>query len=444
MDSPPPDLDAERERSLVQRIGVGLWLMLLTVCLYGLLEEAVFPDAPYRLRQYRVVFLGVVVAAQIALRIRPTRGWATGAALLVVAAACTATAATGNLTGDAATTALLAVALVILSATFLPWGFWPHTALVVITGVTTLWNVSQVQGVITPGLTLSGSLFVGVWLGAFYLLHEMEKNRRAVVRETLERKRAEDKAHQHQAALAHVARVSVMGELAGQLAHELNQPLSAIVSYAKGCTRRMQSGSGQPGEMVEVLDQISEQAVRASEILRRLREFVRKGEPRRERVQVNDVVRNAIHFAEVEAKDYGAAVRFNRDGHLPVVEADAIQLEQVVLNLVRNGFESMRESRRGELLVRTVTEGNESIRVEVCDAGCGIEADIVESLFEPFATTKPDGLGMGLSISRSIIESHGGRLWATPNTDGGTTFHFTLPIAGGKSFYAGRSNRFRR
>jgi signal transduction histidine kinase len=163
-------------------------------------------------------------------------------------------------------------------------------------------------------------------------------------------------------------------------------------------------------------------------------------------VQLNDLVRNALRFAEVEAKDYGVTVRFEPGPTVPPVKADAIQLEQVVLNLVRNGFEAMRKAdgSNRELEIRTAIDDNTWVRCAVRDTGVGIPADIADTLFEPFATTKPDGLGMGLSISRSIIESHGGRLWAEPNPGAGATFQFTLPIVNGERAHGDRSDRLRR
>jgi signal transduction histidine kinase len=438
-------LEEEKDRLLTERVRGGLWLLLATVSVYGAGEILLRPAALSRLFPYRAFILVVVVVAQITLRLRPTRRWTSAVALVTLGAVCTSAVASGNFTGDIATMTVLSVVLVILSAAVIPWGIWCHGALVAMVALAMFWNVYVVQGVLPPLYILPGAAVLAVWFGSFYLHHELERSRRMVAREAFERKRAEDQARQHEAALAHVARVSMMGEMAAQMAHELNQPLAAIVSYARGCTRRMQSGAERPAEILDVLDQISAQAVRASEILKRLRAFVRKGEPRRERVQLNDLVRNALRFAEVEAKDYGVTVRFEPTPTVPPVKADAIQLEQVVLNLVRNGFEAMRKADGSNrtLEVRTAIDKGGWVRCAVRDTGVGIPADIADTLFEPFATTKPDGLGMGLSISRSIIESHGGRLWATPNAETGTTFQFTLPIVNGGGAHGDRSNRLR-
>jgi len=440
-------LEEEQARLLFQRVRGGLWLLFFAVSAFGLGEILLLPETPYRLSQYRLFVLVVAVMAEVALRLRSTPRWATGVALVTLGVVCFSAAAGANFTGEVATMTVLSVVLVILSAAVFPWGIWPHALLVAMVAVATIWNFYTVRGAIPPRLyALPAAAVLTVWFGSFYLRHELERNRRAVAHETLERKRAEEQARAHEAALAHVARLSMMGEMATQMAHELNQPLAAIVSYAKGCMRRMQAGTEHPPEILEVLDLISEQALRASEVLKRLRAFVRKGEPRHERVRLNDVVRNAIRFADLEAKDYGVSVRFHPAPGLPAVRADAIQLEQVVVNLVRNGLEAMREdgSNDREIAIRTLSGKDGCVQVDVQDTGGGISAEIADTLFEPFATTKPDGLGMGLSISRSIIESHGGRLWATPNSGNGATFHFTLPAEDGEDRHGNRGNRFRR
>jgi len=437
-------VEAEKDKLLLQRIRGSLWLLLLTVSVYGLGEMVLLPQTFSRVSVYRIYVVLVTMAGITLLHFYPTRRLATIVALLTLGTLCGSAVASGNLTGDVATMTVLSVVLAILSATIFPWGVYEHAVLVALVALATFWNVYEVQRAIPPLYVLPGAAVIVVWVGSFYLLHDLERKRRAVAREAYERRRAEEQAREHQAALAHVARVTTMGEIAAQMAHELNQPLAAIVSYAGGCIRRMRGGTERPGEILEALDQISEQAVRASEILKRLRAFVRKGEPRRERIRINEVVQNAIHFAEVEAKDYGVAVRFE-PASVPEVRADPIQLEQVVLNLVRNGFEAIREANgpNKELVIRTALD-NGNVQVAVRDNGTGIAAEIAETLFEPFATTKANGLGMGLSISRSIVESHGGRLWATANPGSGTTFHFTLPIATGERSDGKRADSFRR
>lgn len=247
-----------------------------------------------------------------------------------------------------------------------------------------------------------------------------------------ERKRAEERAHQHQAELAHVLRVSTIGEMAATLAHEINQPLSAIVSYAKGCARRLKAGAGDPRELQETMEHIAAQALRADQIIRRLRDFVRNERPRRERVQIDQLVRDVRRLVDPEAREHGVTIHLTLPPGLPPVEVHRVQIEQVVLNLVRNGFEALEGSDPAQRVLSIETSmADAAIEVAVRDDGKGLSAAETERIFAPFFTTKPNGLGMGLSISRSIIEAHGGHLWATPNDEHGTTFRFTVPVKGG-------------
>jgi two-component system, LuxR family, sensor kinase FixL len=252
-------------------------------------------------------------------------------------------------------------------------------------------------------------------------------------RDVSERKRALEQAQQHQAELAHVLRVSTIGEMAAGLAHEISQPLSAIVSYAKGSARHMRAGTGQRGELLDTMEQIAAQAVRADQIVRRLREFVRKQEPRREQVNLNDLVRDVVGLIEADAREQGTRLWLMLPADLPPVQVDVIQIEQVILNLVRNGLEAMDGAgrMRGVLSIHTAMLAADAVEVTVSDTGEGLGTEIAEKVFEPFFTTKPHGLGMGLSISRSIVEAHGGRLWAMANAERGTTFHFTVPLEDG-------------
>lgn len=240
------------------------------------------------------------------------------------------------------------------------------------------------------------------------------------------RKRSEEDARQRQAELAHALRVSTLGEMAAGLAHELNQPLSAIVSYARGCVRRLQTGSVELGDLVYVIEQVATQALRAGEVLQRHRQFLRSGPPQREWVQLNTLVRAGVGFAHTGVREHATRVRLDLADLLPRVQVDSVQIEQVVVNLVRNALDAMQGNGGGEIWVRTAL-GPNGIEVAVQDAGCGMTAGLCERVFDAFFTTKPNGLGMGLSISRSIIEAHGGRLWAMVNPDQGTTFRFVLP-----------------
>lgn len=259
-----------------------------------------------------------------------------------------------------------------------------------------------------------------------------------IARDVSDRKRAEAELRRHQGELAHALRLSTMGQMAAELAHELNQPLAAIVSYAKGCVRRLRSGAGQPEEILDALEHISAQAVRGGEVIRHVREFVRKEPALQQRVNLNEVVERAVRFADPEAREHGIVVRLELTSGLPTVDVDAIQIEQVVLNLIRNGFEAMSDCAAGtrELVIQTGVFEPGAVGVAVRDCGAGVDPAIAERIFDPFFTTRPDGFGMGLSISRSIVESHGGRLWAAPNPDRGTTFRFTIPARKGESVHA--------
>jgi two-component system, LuxR family, sensor kinase FixL len=251
-------------------------------------------------------------------------------------------------------------------------------------------------------------------------------------RDVTARKRAEEDARQRRAELAHVLRVSTVGELAAGLAHEINQPLSAIIAYAKGCARRMRAASGRPAELLEAMEEIATQAGRADRIVRRLRDFVRKREPRREAVVLNDLVRAVTSLVASEAHEQGIALRLRLAPDLPVLWVDSVQIEQVIVNLVRNGIDAMR-ALDGEtepvLSICTSRAGEDSVELAVSDVGEGLHDVDPDQMFDPFFTTKPGSLGMGLSISRSIIEAHDGQLWATCNPERGATFHFSVPVA---------------
>lgn len=249
-----------------------------------------------------------------------------------------------------------------------------------------------------------------------------------ITRDITEHKQAEEQARRHQTELARVARLSTMGEMATGIAHELNQPLSAIANFARGCIRRLRSDGMNPGELIEPLEEVCEQAERAGEILRHVRDFVRKSELQMKPLDINQVVRTVVKFTELEARQQGAIVRLDLDAELPRVQADAIMIEQVICNLVRNAVEAMAEahSPRREVTILTRQVGGDAVEIEVGDTGPGIDGAVIDQVFDQFFTTKPEGVGMGLSISRSIVESHGGRVRAESGRDGGATFRFTL------------------
>ncbi|MDX2171428.1 MAG: PAS domain S-box protein [Deltaproteobacteria bacterium] len=238
-----------------------------------------------------------------------------------------------------------------------------------------------------------------------------------------ERKRAEEAARQRQAELAHVLRVSAMDEMAAGIAHELNQPLAAIVNYARGCARRLDDA---PPDVLEALDRIAAEALRAGDIVHGLKRVVRKEPPRESAVDLKAVAREAVQLVRPEATERGISLRLDLHPDLPEPLGDRIQIEQVILNLLRNAIEAI-ALRPGLVALRILPHDQGGVRVAVSDTGGGIPAALRDRIFAPFFTTKTSGLGMGLSISRTIVEAHGGRLWAEPNPGAGTTFLFTLP-----------------
>ena len=234
----------------------------------------------------------------------------------------------------------------------------------------------------------------------------------------------------HQLELAHMSRLSVMGEMAASLAHELNQPLHAAKNYARGSIRRLLKDPGHDAELMSILERIANEADRAAEILRRVRGFVQKTGPHVTTISVNDLVHDAMTINNLDIKRTPARIVCNLAPDLAPVQADPIQIEQVVVNLARNALESMQELPEEERVLSVGTRrcDGQAIEVFVCDRGKGISGPEMEKIFEPFFSTKADGLGMGLAISRSIVQAHEGRLWVSANADRGCTFHFTLPV----------------
>ena len=263
-----------------------------------------------------------------------------------------------------------------------------------------------------------------------------------LTRDIARRKQAEaalqesrEKLQRHETELRDVARLSMMGEMAASLAHELNQPLHAVRNYARGCTRRLLKRTDHDEELLTALEQVSQEADRAAEIIRRVREFVQKRGPQVSHVSVNALVEDVIALSKAEIERRHARVVLQLAADLPAVVADRIQIEQVVMNLIRNGLESMDETPADcrRLTVKTIRRDADAVEFRVRDCGKGIGADDLKRVFEPFFTTKPEGMGMGLAISRSIVQTHGGSLGVSANQDGGCTFHFTLPTSSRES-----------
>ena len=247
------------------------------------------------------------------------------------------------------------------------------------------------------------------------------------VRDLTQRREGERLLHEVQSELLHISRLSTMGEMASSLAHELNQPLSAIANYLQGSKRLLQNSRDERAPVVmDAMDKAAEQALRAGQVIQRLRDFVARGETEKRIESIKKLVAEASALALVAAKDHLVRVDLRLDPAIDLVLVDKIQVQQVLLNLLRNALEAMQSSERRELHVSTSPVDDSMVAVDVADTGCGISSDVASRLFQPFVTTKRQGMGVGLSISRTIIESHGGQITVRPNPGGGTIFRFTL------------------
>ncbi|HLR83277.1 MAG TPA: PAS domain S-box protein [Paenalcaligenes sp.] len=250
------------------------------------------------------------------------------------------------------------------------------------------------------------------------------KVRLQVARDITQRREHEEESRVQQEKAQLTSRLTTMGEMASSLAHELNQPLTAISNYCMAAVAMVRSEQARPEQLVEALEKTAHQAERAGKIIRRIREFVKRSEPKRQIVSLLDILDNAVGFADIDARKRQVAIQTHLPKQPPFVVADPILIEQVLLNLLKNAIEAMEKSDYHTLHVE-VTLFNQYVEVAVIDRGCGLKDP--ERLFEPFYSTKSEGLGMGLNICRTIIESHHGRLWATSNPQGGTIFRFSLP-----------------
>jgi NO-binding membrane sensor protein with MHYT domain len=254
----------------------------------------------------------------------------------------------------------------------------------------------------------------------------------ASVASLFERKRAEEALRQAQAELEHVSRVMTLGELTASISHEVNQPIAAIATNGQVCLRLLALETPRPDEMRATVERIVRDANRASEVIQRIRALAKRSEPQMVSLDINDVIREAILLVQREVISHGVSLQMELASALPQVLGDRVQLQQVIINLLMNGVEAMAPitDRPREIVIRSQQQDAGQVHVAVLDSGIGIDSATAEQLFSAFFTTKPSGMGMGLSISRSIIRAHGGRLWASPNAEHGAAFQFTVPING--------------
>jgi two-component system, LuxR family, sensor kinase FixL len=246
------------------------------------------------------------------------------------------------------------------------------------------------------------------------------------VRDLTERQRAERRLQELQEGLLHVSRLRSMGQMAAALAHELNQPLTATANYIRAALRMIDSPEPNLSRIRQAMNLAVQQTLRSGEIIHRLREFVSRGEVSRRPESVTKLIEEASALALVGAKEHGIKVLIRIDPDLPTAEVDRVQIQQVLLNLIRNALEAMEGRDVRDLLVSSETQDG-VVLVSVADTGSGIPPEIETKLFQPFVTTKADGMGIGLSVCRTIVEAHGGRIWVERSDGGGSIFRFTLP-----------------
>lgn len=380
-------------------------------------------------------------------------GWLCAIATVCITYALSALARALTVSGEYGTTAILFVGAAITTAAVMPWGMWAQ-ALTVGVGASALTAAVYVKDGSLAVLASDSAAAAMIGFGfSLVAAREITNYRLAHRRELLERKRAEravrrlaqhleqrviertvaleqahEALHRHQAELAHALRLHTIGEMAAALAHDINQPLCAITNYAQGAVQRLRQGAVDVAALRNACEQIAREGLRAGEILRSIRALVRRESMISAGVDVNALAADALRVIDPEAREHGVTVRLEGASDLPAIYADGTQIEQVMLNLMLNGVQAAALARarpREVVLATTVTRGE--IQVAVHDTGRGFAPSVRDRLFTPFVTTKAQGLGLGLVISRSIIESHGGRLWATSGDDAGTTVGFTLP-----------------
>jgi signal transduction histidine kinase len=314
---------------------------------------------------------------------------------------------------------LILIVLMSLRASFVPSAFFSIVAYICL-------DYFFTEPLFTLGMnqTLDFVAPVAYVTTAFVITRLMSRVRKS----TEDQRRAEEALRRAQAEMAHITRVMTMGELAASIAHEINQPLSAIVNNGGACLRWLAGDSPNLAEAREAAQDIIREGNRAGEVITRIRAFLRKTETEKAPLDINQTIRDVVILMRNEAEGKGVTLHMELATNLPLVPGDRVQLQQVILNLVMNGVEAMTSVSNGERELRIESRQDEAdkVLIAVKDCGVGIDPENLEKVFDAFYTNKSKGMGMGLAISRSIVEDHGGRLWAQPNDGPGTTFQFTL------------------
>jgi two-component system sensor kinase FixL len=256
----------------------------------------------------------------------------------------------------------------------------------------------------------------------------------ATIIDTTERQQAEREAARQRNELAHLSRVTMLGELSGSLAHELNQPLTAILSNAQAAQRFLARDDIDLDEVRGILKDIVNEDKRAGEVIHRLRLLFKKGEVQQQSLDINDVVHEVLNFLNSDLLNHMVAARTELSHRLPPIQGDRVQLQQVLINLIINSCDAMTATDLADrkLLLRTRFANGEGVRISVIDRGSGISQEQMDRIFEPFMTTKRQGMGLGLAVCRTIVSAHGGKLWVTNNSGPGASFHIALPAADAK------------
>jgi signal transduction histidine kinase len=453
----PATLHLSTRELLVRRLRLVLAICILGGVVFGALD--LWNWRPEMLPSFAGKLVGMTLAAiaMVVVGQRWARRRAWSIAVFVVSACYVATGVDRILLPDREyqTTALLFVGAAMTTGAMMPWGPAGQLITVAVGAVLMVAAVLARDGTASALASDPAAAVAVAFILSAAAAREVSRYRMAHRRELLERRRAEahgrrlaqrleqrvaertaalEKAHQalrqHQAELAHVLRLHTMGEMAAALAHEINQPLCAITNYAQGGVQRLRGGNLDPTVLRLAFEAIAREGLRAGQILRGIRNVVQRETEVTDGVDVNALAAEAVRLLEPQARLHGVTVRLREGSSLPPVQADGTQIEQVMLNLVLNGVEAAacNGTVAREVVVAT-TAHDGAIEVAVSDTGGGIPPPVEQRLFTPFFTTKSHGLGLGLALSRSIVERHGGRLWVVSRPGAGATFRFFLPVA---------------